>query len=211
MKRINFLILLFLFLLDSSLFAQTETKINEFGTNEGTMIETQKIKNERQLGIDFHCWGTSFHYVVKVKKSPLLGFEIGAFPNKFDWVLVAGRYITQENTPWSHDRSWVHVNNLNQLVFLHFFTRWKPKSEWFELDGGLRWAGYSRSGYYHSGTGIDDVGWTRFLGGYLKPSVGTKRIKLGARLEIGFMDKNINEFVIMVSPYFRFNFKTKTK
>jgi hypothetical protein len=209
MKKINFLFSFFTTLSYSVLLAQVNANGKDFVIAEKPEIETHKKSPEKLMGIDFHCWGTSFHYAVKVKKFPFLGFEIGAFPDKFDWVLVAGKYITQENTPWSQDKSWVHINNINQIIFLHFFTRWKPESEWFELDGGLRWAGYSRSGYYHTGEGIDDIGWTRLLGCYLKPSIGVKRLKVGTRLEIGYMDRHINEFVLMVSPFFRFNFNAK--
>lgn len=211
MKKKRILFSFFTTLSCSALLAQAKVNGKDFIITEKPEIETQKESPENLMGIDFHCWGTSFHYAVKVKKFPLLGFEIGAFPDKFDWVLVAGKYITQENTPWSQDKSWVHINNINQILFLHFFTRWKPEFEWFELDGGLRWAGYSRSGYYHTGEGIDDIGWTRFIGCYLKPSIGIKRLKVGTRLEIGYMDRHINEFVLMVSPFFRFNFNAKTQ
>jgi len=74
-------------------------------------------------------------------------------PDEFDWVLAAGRYTTQENTPWSRGRSGASVNGIGQLISCHIFTRWKPKAGWLELDTDHRWARYSRSGY-----DIDDVG-----------------------------------------------------
>ena len=108
MKKINFLILLSLTLCDSFLFAHTGANTNEFETREGAIIETQKIKNEKQLGIDFHCWGTSFHYAVKIKKSLLLGFEIRAFLEKFNWVQRLVKY-SQSDTVKKPESFWTTV------------------------------------------------------------------------------------------------------
>jgi len=108
MKKINFLILLSLTLCDSFLFAHTGANTNEFETREGAIIETQKIKNEKQLGIDFHCWGTSFHYAVKIKKSLLLGFEIRAFLEKFNWVQRLVKH-SQSDTVKKPESFWTTV------------------------------------------------------------------------------------------------------
>ncbi len=157
-------------------------------------------------GVDFHLWGISVHYAGDVGKNLYVGVEAGILPNKFDWVLLAGRYISKENTIWSSDKSEAHVNEIDQLVFGHVFTRWKPKFNWIEVEAGFRWSVYSRSGY-----GVDDLGLTRFLGIYSKQMVGLNRVKVGTQFSFGNMKGDYyppeRETVVIASLLFRYNFK----
>jgi hypothetical protein len=169
-------------------------------------LSSQEEISDNLWGIDFHCFGTSFHYAGRIKNEYFLGVEEGFFPDVFDWVLLGGKQITERNTLWSNDRSEANLHELNQLLFSHVFIRWKPQINWFEIDSGFRWAGYLRSIPFE-----DANDFSNFLGVYVKPAIGYKKFKLGVRLEIGNISgKNysrFNEFVIISSPFLRFNFR----
>ncbi len=162
-----------------------------------------KRKRNNPIGVDFHLLGTSFHYAKKIKGNIFFGVEAGLLPDLFDWVILADRYISEENTIFSEDKSEAGSNSFDQLLFAHVFIRIKPENEYFEMDAGLRAAVYSRSG--------DDLDLTNFYGGYIKPLIGKKRFKVGVRFEIGIVRGNyhgpFNEFVIIASPLVRFNFR----
>lgn len=151
------------------------------------------------MGIDFQALGTSFHYAGLVNNGLYFGVEAGLLPDKLDWVLLADRNYTQENTIWSKDRYAERVNDIDQLLFAHAFTRWKPKFGWLEVDIGLRYAIFDRSGY-----DIDSIYFTRFFGAYIKPLLGLRKVKIGARLDAGVME---GEFLMITSPLVRINFK----
>ncbi len=155
--------------------------------------------------IDFSGLGTSVHYARKVGKGIFLGSEVGLLPDMYDWVLAGGEKTSQENTIWSQDKSEAKYNDLNQLLFFHLFTRWKPKLQWLEIEGGYRWALYDIH-YYP----LDGLWWDRFLGAYVKPTFGVRRVKVGFRLEAGVIRVydygRKNEFVSIISPVIRYNF-----
>ena len=157
------------------------------------------LYEDNLMGIDFQALGTSFHYAGLVKNGLYFGVEGGLLPDKLDWVLLAGRKFTQENTIWSEDRYAERVNDIDQLIFVHIFSRWKPKWGWFEVDAGLRYAVFDRSGH-----DIDSIYLTRFFGAYIKPAVGLRKVKFGARLDCGYMER---EFLMIASPLIRINFK----
>ncbi|MEY3051774.1 MAG: hypothetical protein RLY31_1559 [Bacteroidota bacterium] len=157
-------------------------------------------------GVDFQCLGTSVHLVGNIVGENLfLGGGIGILPNRIEWVLLANRYLTEENTIWSGNRREAHVNSIDQIAFSHLFLRWKPNCRWFEVDGGIRWAVYSRSGYE-----VDDLGLTRFRGAFLQPLLGADRLKAGFRCEAGPMRGSYygpeKEFVVIASPMLRYTF-----
>jgi hypothetical protein len=171
------------------------------------MVFLQSQEVEPNLwGIDFHLWGTSIHYAGSIGESFYIGGEVGLLPNKFDWVLLAGKYISEENTIWSRDESEAHVNEIDQLVFGHVFTRWKPKFKWIEVEAGFRWSVYSRSGY-----DVDDLGLTRFLGIYSKQMVGFNKVKVGTQFSLGKMKGDYSppdrETVVITSLLIRYNFQ----
>ncbi len=205
MKKINFLIWFITTLCGSSFSAQMEVNGNELGIADSPLIETQKKKSENLLGIDFHFFGTSFHYAGRIADEFYLGGEIGLLPDKLDWVLLAGKHFTEENTIWSDDRSEERFNQFGQIFFIHLFGRWKSEGKWFELDAGLR-----RARYIYSVPHEDRIDSSVFNGGYIKPSIGYKRFKIGTRLDLGGMSLDygdVNEFVIMCTPYVRINFR----
>jgi len=180
-----------------------EASINEFGTNEGLMIERQRKNLKNLLGIDFHYWGTSFHYAGKIEKTLFLGFEVGLLPEMFDWVILAGKHFTEENTIWSNNRNEANLHKLRQFLFGHILVRWKPSISWFEIDGGFRIAAYVRNVPYE-----DDIGIPAFYGIYLKPAIGFNKFKIGIRLGVGGMfesQNEVKEFVAISSPYLRIN------
>lgn len=158
------------------------------------------------LGIDFQFLGTSVHFVGNVLGETLfVGAGIGLLPNRLEWVLLADRYLTEENTIWSGNRREAQVNDIDQLVFAHLFLRWKPACNWFEVDGGIRWAVFSRSGYE-----VDDLGLTRFRGAFLQPLFGLHRLKAGFRCDAGRMRGSYygpeKEFVVIATPAIRYTF-----
>ncbi len=173
--------------------------------NNAIIIEEEPIP-DNLWGIDFSGIGTSGHYAGRITDGLYLGGEFGLLPSRFDWVIAGGKKTSQENTIWSKDKSEARVNDINQLIFLHFFARWKPYFQWIETEGGFRWAIFNRSGY-----DIDYITFDRFLGAYLKPTIGLRRIKIGFRLEAGYIrldyHGNNHEFVSIISPLVRFNFR----
>ena len=157
-------------------------------------------------GIDFSMYGTSVHYARRIGKGIYVGSEIGLLPDSYDWVIAGGKKTSQENTIWSTNKNEVEYNDIQQMIFIHLFTRWKPKFQWMEVEGGFRWALNSLS-YYH----LDGLWYDRFVGAYVKPTFGVRRIKVGFRLEAGIIGvgtgQNRNEFISIISPVVRFNFK----
>ncbi len=160
---------------------------------------------KNRWGIDFHFFGTSVHYAGRITDRFFLGGEIGLLPDILDWVLLAGKNFTKENTIWSDDRSEENFNQFGQIFFIHLFGRWAPKNKWVEFDAGLR-----RARFIYSVPHEDRIDSSVFNGGYIKPSIGHKRFKIGARLDFGSMSLDygdVNEFVVMCTPFVRINFK----
>jgi hypothetical protein len=98
------------------------------------------------------------------------------------------------------------VNGVERIFFANVFARWKPKVRWTEMDAGVSWVLFSRSGY-----DVDDLGLTSFLGFYAKPMLGFDKLKFGIQFDFGNMQggyfgKN-GEFVIISSPFVRINFR----
>lgn len=172
-----------------------------FASGQNTSIQVK----DNLWGIDFHCLGTSVHYAHKIKGDLFLGAEIGILPDIFSRILLAGDNFTQDNTIWTDDKDGVSITDPAQLAFTHVFGRWKPKNEWFEMDIGLRRARFISSIPYE-----DFFGSPVFNGGYIKPSFGFNKFKIGIRLDFGNMsEKSVgaDEFVIASSPFIRINFR----
>jgi len=163
-------------------------------------------KKDRLWGLDLRYLGISVHGADRIKNDFFIGGEFGLLPNKFDRVLLAGKYFTQKNTKWSRNRSDESVNGLERLLYLNAFARWKPKIGWAEMDAGLSWVLFSRSGY-----DVDDLGLTSFLGLFAKPMLGFDKLKLGIQFDFGHMKGGYygpkREFVIISSPFVRINFR----
>ncbi len=179
--------------------------LGQKGSTTGLSLEAEKEIGDNLLGIDFEAWATSVHYARWIRDELFLGGEIGFLPSKFDRVVLAGKNFTERNTIWSGDRSEVDMHNLYQLLFFHFFVRWKPELKWIEIDGGLRLGSYVRSVPHE-----DSIGAPTFFGLYIKPAIGFKKFKIGMRLDFGGMSEKqsrSHEFVIISSPFIRFNFK----
>lgn len=157
-------------------------------------------------GMDFSMLSSSVHYARKIGSDWYVGAEIGILPEKFDWVIAGGKRTTQENTIWSKDRKEAQYNDLEQIFFIQGFVRWKPNIQWIEAEGGIKWSVVSLDYYYLDGLWIPS-----FFSTYIKPTFGLRRIKVGFRLEAGFVPVydygHKKEFVSIFSPLVRFNFK----
>lgn len=186
---------------------QVPTDSTLLGSHINPKFEKEHLKFNHQWGIDFHGLGISLHGTVKLEEGFFVGGELGAFPNAFDRVLLAGKHFTEENTKWSNDRSLAEFHNLRQSYFLHLFARWKPPIGWLEMDTGYRLARYKNNIPYE-----DSYGFPAFQGGYWKVLLGSKKFKGGVSFLFGDMvqkDFHIDtrEFVIIFSPLIRFNFQ----
>jgi hypothetical protein len=205
MEKFYLLIYFVIFLFYSSLSAQEGFGGNKLGNERNPKVEETVIKSNNFWGIDFHLFGTSLHYARSIAVNFFLGGELGLLPDKLDWVLLAGKHFTEENTIWSNDRSEEKLNQFGQIFFIHLFGRWKSECKWFEFDVGLR-----RARYIYSVPHEDRIDSSVFNGGYIKPSIGYKKFKIGTRLDFGDMSLDygdVNEFVIMFTPYVRINFR----
>lgn len=157
-------------------------------------------------GFDFFLYSISGHYARKFTKGFYIGLEAGILPS-YNWIILADEHFTRENTIWSKNRDYDYFNNSSQLYFGHLFIRWRPDKLPLEIDTGFRAAKYTRSVLYVE----DDYGFTNFYGAFVKPMVRIWKFSIGGRLDMGNMYgdsfKPSPEFVMIVSPVLRFNFK----
>lgn len=185
--------------------SQAYLKYSSFVGNNNMLLK-QRFIPDNLWGIDFSIISTSVHYARRIGNEWYIGAESGILPERFDWVIAGGKKTSQENTIWSKASREAEYNDLKQLAFCQLFIRWKPKIQWIEIEGGFKWAVVDLSWKY-----LDGLWVTRFLGTYLKPTIGLKRIKLGFRLEVGYVPVydygHKNEFVSIISPLVRFNFR----
>lgn len=172
--------------------------------NNNPLLKKKKPIPDNLWGIDFSIIGISCHYARRIIDGLYVGGENGYLPDQFNWVLAGGRLTSQENTIWSKDKREAEYNDLKQLLFFHLFLRWKPDIQWFELEGGFRWALFDHSEYELDGLSIVD-----FYGAYIKPTFGLRKIKIGFRLDAGNMRLYVHtrEFMSIISPLIRYNFQ----
>lgn len=186
-------------------FVKYSTSNSPLMGNNKTLFKKKSIP-DNLWGIDFSVISTSVHYARRIGDELYIGAESGIFPERFNWVIAGGKKTTQENTIWSKDRSEAEYNDLGQWFFFQGFIRWKPKIQWIEAEGGFKWSVVDLSWYELDGLWVPS-----FFSAYLKPTFGLRRIKIGFRLEAGFVPVYDNgqkkEFVSIVSPLVRFNFK----
>ncbi|MEO1259157.1 MAG: hypothetical protein AAFZ15_10190 [Bacteroidota bacterium] len=194
--------LLVFLLMGPALLAQKELRDKE----SVGVKQVELRKSDRLSGIDFHVLGTSYFFGRRLRQDIFIGGEIGLLPDAFYRVLYAGKNFTEENTTWSSDRSQADQNELAQRFWIHFFLRWKPETDRMEMDAGIRWSLYKNKIAFQ-----DSFGSPLFWGLYAKPAFGYKEFKVGVRIDFGIMTQNepksIREFVVMGSPFLRFNFK----
>ncbi len=160
---------------------------------------------ENLWSIDFYFISISGHYARKISKELYIGLEAGILP-AYNWIVLAGKHFTKENTIWSSNRKYEDLNNFNQLFFGHLVVRWRPNSLLLEIDGGFRASRYLREVLF-----VDHIGFSNFYGAFVKPMFRIYKFSIGGRLDMGYMYgdnfKPSPEFVVVVSPVLRFNFK----
>lgn len=162
-------------------FVKYSTSNSPFIGNNNTLLRKTSFP-DNLWGIDFSMISTSVHYARRIGNEWYIGAESGILPERFDWVIAGGKKTTQENTIWSKDRKEAEYNDWKQWLFFQGFIRWKPKIQWIETEGGFKWSVVDLSWYDLDGLWIPS-----FLSVYLKPTFGLNRIKIGFRLEAGFV------------------------
>ncbi len=171
----------------------------------GQYFNKRGKKPENLWAIDFYLISISGHYARKIGKELYIGLEAGILPG-YNWIILAGKHFTKENTLWSSNREYENLNKFSQLFFGHLFIRWRPDELPLEMDGGFRAANYSREVLF-----VDYNGFSNFYGAFVKPMIRIRKFSIGGRLDIGNMYgdnfKPSPEFVIIASPVLRFNFK----
>ena len=201
-KQMGFLAMIFL-----ALTVLTHSASGQIPVSDIDLI-ADTYKGKKLSGFDFHFLGTSFHQCKQSKRSEFIyrGVEFGLLPDAFYRVILAGKYFTEKNTLFSFNRSQSDQNKLFQLLWMHYFIRWKTPNDLTETDVGLRWALFRNKIAYH-----DSFGSPMFLGIYIKPSFGYKKLKIGVRFDWGIMLQNNDEFVkelvCIASLLLRYNFK----
>ena len=170
-------------------------------------FEQQKLKDQREWGMDFHCLGTSIHWVKKMEKlgNVYVGGELGMLPDAFKWVMLSGNHYQQENTAWVtaalSPASSIN-NEIHQLWFFHGLVRFKKENRigWLDVDAGIRYAQFFNSDNLYRGK-------IKFYGLFVKPSFGRPKLKVGVRLAYGFMvEEEVQEYVMIASPFIRVGF-----
>jgi hypothetical protein len=134
------------------------------------------------LGIG-HAWRTG--------PSNLVGFDVGAGPDLSNYMILAGSYFADRNFISYSGRDPDGAGRIAEFVHVGVYRRHEPGIN-RSIDIGIRGAAFFEVDESDLVGGV-------FVGAYVLPMWGTKRIKWGPRISMGAFIEDKAEFGINVA------------
>ena len=158
--------------------------------------EGQGRRPTSQVAVDLDLLGTAVSYARGGRDGPYWGAQAGLGGSFLSRMLLAGRHFADEDGPSYGSRDGAVDKKLYEVVHLAVFRRW---------DGSDRWsadAGGRTSVFVHTDSSDDEPALPVFVGFYGSFLVGTRHVKVGPHLLVGYFTEgsSANELGVYLVP-----------